>query len=268
MALANLYNGTTTERDENGITTTYTQTGTKSECETWASNQTIGATYAGLGKLATVTVSQLGGDIYTVAARYQNANGTSGSSGDEVVPPDYTFGEYSATMNCSMLSTPLEQHPNYRTCWNYFLAARDDASTNPQWWPNITTPVITGTNAELYRFLTSPSELPVGKDDNGHFWAIVKNPTKPGVQSYDRALYTQTESARFRTRAEAVASISQYANKIGTPINNPGSPFVSGKWKCDNASVEWSGEYWRGTLIWTYSQDGWDSDLYDAVSSS
>lgn len=265
MALANLYNGTTTERDENGITTTYTQTGTKSECETWASSQTIGATYAGLGKLATITVSQLGGDIYTVAARYQNANGDSGSSGDEVVPPDYSFGEYSATMDCSMLSTPLEQHPSYRVCWNYFLAAADNVYPSPPWWGTATDP--TGLDPTQYRWLSSVGELPLGRDENGHTWKIIKNPTMPGVQSYDRALYTQTESARFRTRAEAVASISQYANKTGTPINDPGSPFVAGKWKCDRATVEWTNEYWRATLTWTYSPDGWNSTLYDAVGS-
>jgi hypothetical protein len=267
VALVELYNGRTVDRDTNGISTTITYSGTKAECDTWAAAQTVGATYPGLGKLSNTSVSQLEGAIYSVSARYQNANGDSGASGSEVVPPDYSFGEYSASMNCSMLSTPLEQHPNYRTCWNYFLAARDDASTNPQWWPNITTPVITGANAELYRFLSSPSELPIGKDDSGHSWAIVKNPVLPGVQSYDRALYTQTESARFRKRTDAVSSIAQYANKIGTPINDPGSPFVSGKWKCDNASVTWNNEYWLATLTWTYSPDGWSSLLYDAVSS-
>ena len=265
MALVELYNGRSVDRDTNGISTTITYSGTKAECDTWAAAQTIGATYAGLGKLSTTSVSQLEGAIYSVSARYQNANGDSGASGSEVVPPDYSFGEYSASMNCSMLSTPLEQHPNYKVCWNYFLAAADNAYPAPPWWGTATDP--SGLDPTQYRWLSSVGELPVGEDENGHTWKIVQKPLLRGVQSYDRALYTQTESARFRKRSDAVSSIAQYANKIGTPINNPGSPFVSGKWKCDNATVTWNNEYWLATLTWTYSPDGWSSLLYDAVSS-
>ena len=267
MSLSNLYNGTSRERDENGISTTYTQTGTKTECETWEAAQVIGATYAGYGKLVSTNVYQLGGDIYAVAAKYQNANGTSGSTGNEVVPPDYTFGEFSATMDCSMLSAPLEQHPAYRMCWNYYLAARDDAYPAPPWATTATTPEL-GANSTQYKWLSAVSELPVGKDEDGHTWSIVQNVTMGGYQSYDRALYTQTESARYRTREEAVAATASYANTIGTPINDPGSAFSAGNWKCDHTNVEWTGEYWRGTLTWTYSPDGWNRTLYPNDSPS
>ena len=266
MSLVQVYNGKTTDYDVNGINTVITYTGTKAECETWAAGQTIGATYAGLGKLASVTVSQDSGAIYHVSAKYQNANGTSGTSGSEVEPPDYTYGEFSAQLDCTMLSTPLEQHPSYRTEWNYYLCARDDApagTTVPSWAHNVTTPMIQGANADYYRWVSYASELP---QEDLHKWVIIQTPTMNGYQSYDRALYTQTESARFRTRELAVSAVSGYANKRGTPINNPGSPFVDGNWKCDRATVEWSGEFWRATLTWTYSPDGWNSTLYGSVS--
>ena len=270
MALNNLYQGRTRERDQNGITVTVTYTGTKSECEAWEAQQTIGATYAGLGKLASTSVQQREGSIYVVVARYQNANGTSGAVGSEVVPPDYTFGEFSATLDCSMLSTPLEQHPSYHKNWNNYLIGRMAVGGTPPgvppWWSySVAQTVIPASVQDIYRWCENESEKPL---EQGYTWITVALPTKPGVTSYDRALYTLTESARFRTWAEAVAAVDAYADKRGTPINNPGAPFVDGKWKCDRANVRWSGEYWLGTLTWTYSPDGWDSDLYSAVPAS
>ena len=277
MALTELYNSRTTERNINGIDTTVTYYGTKAECDAWAAAQVIGATYAGLGKLATVTVSQGGGSIFHVTAKYQNANGSSGSTGSEVVAPDYTFGEFSATMDCQMMSTPLEIHKNklgqydYKSNWNHYLLAKKaiggSTPQTPGWWSTLGANASTGLispipTADQSTFQWSDSGFPPQED--GYEWLVLENPTMPGYQSYDRALYTQTESARFRTRAEAVAAIASYANTVGTPINNPGSPFVSGRWKCDRAQVEWTNEYWRATLTWTYSPDGWNATLYPA----
>lgn len=275
MPLQELYSGREVERDVNGINTTVTYYGSKAECDAWAAAQVIGASYAGLGKLATVTVSQGGGSIYHVTARYQNANGTSGSSGSEVVAPDYSFGEFSASMDCQMLSTPLEIHKNasgqfdYKSCWNHFLLAKypvgGTAPQTPDWWSTLGANASTGlispipvADQDVYQW-SEGGTLP---QETGYKWIVLENPVMAGIQSYDRALYTQTESARFRTRAEAVAAIASYANTVGTPINNPGSPFVDGRWKCDRAQVEWTGDYWRATLTWTYSEDGWNSTLY------
>lgn len=279
MALTELYEGRTTERDVNGISTTVTYYGSEADCEAWAAAQTIGATYAGLGKLATITISQGGGSIYHVAAKYQNANGTSGSTGSEVVAPDYSYGVYSASLDCSMMSTPLEIHKNssgqydYKCCWNQYLIGKypknGTAPTTPLWWDtlgaNASTGVISPIPAaaqQTYQWATYGT-LP---QEDGYEFIVLETPTMAGYQSYDRCLFTQTESARFRTYALAVASVANYANKVGTPINNPGSPFVNGRWKCDRATVSWTGEYWLATLTWTYSPDGWNSTLYQTVS--
>ena len=105
-----IYNGRTTERDIDGITTTVTYSGTKADCEGYASTLAIGASYSGLGVLKSYTITQYGGAIYNIAVKYQNANGQSGTT--PVTPPDYAFGQKSGSLDGTMLSTPLEIHKN------------------------------------------------------------------------------------------------------------------------------------------------------------
>lgn len=260
MALTKIYAGTTTEKNTQGINTSITYAGTKAECETWMNGHAVNSTDE-YGKLVSATISQSAGSIYLLTAKYLNANGASGTS-SPVTPPDYAFGEKSASMDGTMMSTPLEQHPDYKMCWNHYLSARDDASSSPQWWANVTTPIL-GANAEYYKWLSSPGELPVGFDQDGHYWSIIKNPTMPGVTSYDVCCYTQTESARYRTYALACAAVAAKLNKIGAPTISPG--FSGGSWKCDRATVSWTGDYWLATLTYTYSAAGWNSTLYQSV---
>lgn len=273
--ITEIYCGREQERTADGVTTTVTYSGTEADCKGWADEQVIGATYAGLGVLRSVGTSQAGGSIWHATARYQNAGGTSGSSGSEVVPPDYAFGEYSAKMRCQMLSTPLEIHKDasgqydYKWNWNNYLVGKKAAGAAdpavPAWWSTLGANASTGelslipsADQETYQWL----ENGIVPQEDGYEFVVLKPPTMPGITSYDRALYTQTESARFRTYAEAVASIASKANARGTPEYNPGSPFVNDRWKCDDATVDWSGEYWLATVTWTYSEDGWNATLY------
>lgn len=275
-----IYNGRTWERDTNGINTSITYSGTKTDCEGWANSQTIGATYSGLGRLASVEVSQFAGSIYHVTAKYQNAGGTSGSSPASVTPPDYAFGAYSASMDGQMMSTPLEIHKNasgqydYKWNWNNYLIGKKAVGASdpavPAWWSTL------GANATTGELALIPSadqavyqwiENGVVPQEEGYEWVVLKPPTMAGYQSYDRALFTQTESVRFRTYLAACEAVSAKLNKTGTPTyNNYGSYFQAGKWKCDRAQISWTGEYWLATLTWTYSPDGWNSTLYQAIS--
>ena len=279
-----IYCGREQERDASGITTTVVYSGTEYDCKGWAADQVINATYTGLGVLRSVGTRQADGHIWNVTARYQNANGSSAGESGAVVPPDYAFGEYSAKMRCQMLSTPLEIHKNasgqydYLSNWNNYLLARVPkpptgdpiAPSVPAWWStlgaNATTGVISpipAADQEDFQWSDS-GQVPI---EDGSVWMVLKNPTMPGITSYDRALYTQTESARFRTYAEAVASIASKANARGTPEYVPGSPFVNGNWKCDDATADWTGEYWLATVTWTYSEDGWNATLYPKTVS-
>lgn len=252
--------GISKEKTTQGLALSISYVGTKAECERWQSEHAINSTDAN-GKLTSVSVDQYGGAIYRVTAKYINVNGDSGI-GYATTPPDYSYGTYSAQLDGSMLSTPLEQHPDYRVCWNYYLAARDDTNWSiPQWWGNVTTPILASANAEKYKWISSPGELPPN-DSLGHYWAILKNPLFPGITSYDVAAYTQTESARFRSYAAAAASVAAKLNVVYThPPTDPG--FSGGSWKCDRATISWTGDYWLATLTYTYSALGWNTTLYN-----
>lgn len=279
MAVTALYNGRTRERNADGITTKQTYFGSYADCLTFGGNYTIGQTYPTLGVYRGYVVSQLGGSFWQVELTFQNANGSSGSPATSVTAPDYTFGVYSASLDCSMMSTPLEIHKNasgdydYKCCWNQYLIGKYPKNGTvpqvPQWWDSLGADATTGVispipsaDQQTYQW-ADYGTLP---QEDGYEFIVLKTPTMAGYQSYDRALFTETESARFRSYALAVASVSNYANKVGTPINNPGSPFVAGRWKCDRATVSWTGEYWLATLTWTYSPDGWNTTLYQTVS--
>ena len=184
-----------------------------------------------------------------------------------------------------MLSTPLEIHKNasgqydYLSNWNNYLLARVPkppagtdpvAPSTPGWWStlgaNATTGVISpipAADSENFQWSDS-GQIP---QEDGYVWMVLKNPTMPGIQSYDRALYTLTESARFQTFEAGVASMATKANALGTPQYNPGSPFVNGRWKCDDASCDWTGQYWLVTVTWTYSEDGWNPTLYPKTAN-
>lgn len=281
MAVTAIYQGKTDSRDVDGITSTRAYVGTRAECEAFVANYVIGTTWP-LGVFRGYTITQYGGKMWQVELRFQNANGTSGTS-YPVEAPDYTFGEYSATIDCSMMSTPLEIHKNaagqfdYLCNWNQYLLGKSvkvsGGTTNPPalpaWWATLGANASTGAispipdaDQQTYQW-ADYGTLP---QEDGYVWFVLKTPTMAGYQSYDRCLYTLTESARYRTYANAVAAIAGKANKTGTPTNNPGSPFVNGNWKCDRAQVEWTGEFWRATLTWTYAPDGWNPTLYQAIS--
>ena len=280
MAVTEVYNGRVEERDENGVTTSIAYTGTKTDCETYGRGRTIGATYAGLGVFAGYTVEQEGGSIWRVTMKYKNANGNS-ASGSAVTAPNYTFGEFSASMDGTMMSTPLEIHKNasgnydYKWNWNHYLIGRKAKNGGttpaiPAWWSTL------GANASTGELGLIPSadqatyqwiENGIVPQEPDYEWEVLKPPTMPGYQSYDRALYTQTESVRFRSYLLACNEVSAKLNKIGTPTyNNYGTGFQAGKWKCDRATIQWTGEYWLATLTWTYSPDGWNSTLYQTIS--
>ena len=261
MALTKIYQGESTEKTTQGIATTISWVGTKAECDAWLSSHAVNATTDANGKLVSATVDQYGGGIYRLTAKYLNANGASGI-GYSTTPPDTSYGTYSATLDGSMLSTPLEQHPSYLKNWNNFLIARyqvgDSPPSVPAWWSTAgATDVIPSADQDTYRW-SDNGYLPTEQD---YVWTVLKNPTMPGVTSYDVALYTQTESARFRSYSAACASVASMLNHVyASPSVNPG--FSGGNWKCDRATIAWTGDYWLATLTYTYSPLGWNSTLY------
>ena len=261
MALQQLHNGISYEKTTNGITKSISYVGTKADCDTWFAAHSVNESTSD-GKLVSVNIDQLAGGSYRLTAKYLNANGDSGTL-TPTTPPDYSYGTYSAQLNGSMLSTPLEQHPDYLRNWNNFLIARyavgDSVPSTPAWWSTADADdVIPSADQLTYRW-SEDGNLPI---EDGYNWVVLQNPQMPGIQSYDVAAYTQTESARFRSYALAAAAVAAKLNTVLThPTIEPG--FSGGSWKCDGASVSWTGDYWLATLTYTYSKDGWNTTLYN-----
>lgn len=255
----------TSERSENGYVRKQALQGTLAECQAYQAAHAPGEYLADFGRLASSTISQIGGPIWQIELRYTVESGSGTAAG--ATPPDTSFGVFSATLDASMISNPLEAHPNYRTNWNYFLAARDwvPGTALPSFWSTATSPVLTGTSAQNYRWMKDASELPIGPDAEGHIWTLIMKRTKAADQ-YDVAMYTQTETAKFATFPLACAAIAAKINKIAS---SPGvaNGLTGGNWKCDRATVRYS-RAWLASLTWTMSYDtsGWDTDFYDAIT--
>lgn len=179
---------------------------------------------------------------------------------DSVTAPDTTFGKKSATLECGMLSMPLEAHPEYRVRWNHYLAGLGTTAV-PSWWSNAVSQIISGDDAQKYRWVSTPAELPYS-DVDGKKWQIVAKPSKEGVTSYEVATYVIKEIVRCKSATAAGKICANKANKITTPENNFG--IKDGNWKCDGVSVRWSGKYWLAELTYTRSGNskGWDTELY------
>ena len=238
---------------EDGIVTTVCWTGGQEEIESFCQEAKPGD-MSDNGNLTSCRVYQESPKIWVCERKYLQD-----TSGESLERPHTVYGKKSAQLHGSMLSMPLESHKNYRTNWNHYLAAAKGIDSVPDWWETAKDSVLTHADSQKYAWIKSLGEVPV--DKNGR-WHTIKDPQKPGLNSYDVAVYSITETAKFRTARKAGGMISNVLNKIGTPAETFGHR--PGNWKCDNATVSYSGRAWFATLTWTLSGDenGWDPDLY------
>lgn len=255
MALTLKYQGRQRERSDNGFSTTMVWTGTQEECEAFAGEVTPGDPGEN-GTLESVRIYQEGGNIWAVERRYkqdQNGNFTN--------KPNVVYGRKSAQLHGGMLSVPLESNKNYKTQWNYYLAAAPSVSAVPDWWETATDAVLTNQQAQQYAWIRTPSETPV--DSSGR-WHIIKKPKYPGLNSYDIATYTITETAKFSSAKKAGQMIANKLNQIGKPEEDFGLTPTGYNWKCDDATVSYNGGDWFANLTWTRSGDnkGWIPEIY------
>ena len=210
--------------------------------------------------MESVRIYQDAGNIWNVERRY-----TTDQDGNFTTKPNVVYGKKSAQLRGAMLSIPIEQHKNYRTNWNYFLASAPDVTYSPEWWLDATDPILTAEAAQKFAWIKSPSEAPVDKRGK---WNVTHKPTYPGVNSYDVAVYTVTETAKFSSAKKAGQMIASNLNRIGRPEEDFGLTKGGFNWKCDDATVSYNGRNWFATLTWTRSGDnrGWIQEIYGDLS--
>ena len=266
MAIAQLHQGITQEKTQNGTVTNITYYGAKSDIDTqFGLINVTPTTTSGYGRLESVSKQQIAANLWSLTYKYNTAGYTSGSATPST-PPSTEVGVKSYSLDCSMISSPLEQHPSYLKKWNYglarkYLIANKPATlpSTPAWYDTATaTSVIPIADQGDYQWFQSTSELPL---ESGYVWVELAQPTMAGYTSYDEVGYTLTMAVRQKTYAAAETFAANKANKIFTNAQ-VGSSFTSGNWKCDRATVNWDGEFWIVNLTFTYSARNWNTTLY------
>ncbi len=245
------------ERNDNNVLSTVTMSGIKTDIEALYNSLSPGI-FTENGKVAAVRMFQESPQIWACEIRY--GGDSDGNDNDE---PNTVYGKKSAQLTGSLLSLDIECHPNYLTNWNHYLAAAPGVSTVPGWWSTKKDGVMPESEAEKYAWIKSMGEIP--SDTEGR-WRILKDPVKPGTNSYDVAVYSITETIKCRSCNAAGALVANQLNKVGKPTYTMG--ITGGDWKCDNANVFWGGKAWFATLTWTRSGNnkGWDKDVYGVTA--
>ena len=259
MAVTLKYQSRQRERNESGFSTTLVWTGPQDEVEAFAAEETPG-TPAEDGTLESVRIYQDGGKIWAVERRYSRDQ-----DGDFRNKPNVVYGKKSAHLHGGMLSLPIEQNPNYKAQWDHYLFAAPGVVAVPAWWETATDTLLTDAQAQQYAWGRSPAETPVTGNSR---WHSIEKPKYPGLNSYDVATYTVTETAKFKSAKAAGTMIAGKLNQLGKPEEDFGLTPSGYNWKCDDATVSYNGGDWYAALTWTRSGDnkGWASEIYGGQS--
>lgn len=259
------YRGKTFERNESGSSRSEVHTGSFEEMKQLLDSLLIGSSEDRGEHISRAVMSQKDGDIWQCEIAWFDPDNGLGSYSNA---PSTAYGEKSAQLACGLVSVPLESLENYRKCWNHYLLAANGESVVPSWWDKAGyDTVLSADQGKKYRWVKYALECPDSRDEQGRVWTILKYPTKPGVTHVALATYQVTESVRCKTAAGCGKYVCSRLNRIGAP--SACFSITGGSWKCDNASVSYTGKYWLATLTYTRScnASGWDPDLYSRVSS-
>lgn len=301
MSLTLQYQGRTSDYSKQSRTKTYTYVGTQEQVDAYiqANSPNLNSFQTqpegSLMKLGSLRKSQLQGPLWNVQVEYtwEKAADEAGTVYDN--PEDTAYGELSYTLNSVMFQVPLSAHKDYLMNWDHYLIKKfvgplDENSSKdvPAFWETDTDGTSASYYPDSYKWINDISEIPEPIWPNGSIassapptdegdsssteglqadtihWLVIAAPTKPGVTCWDQCCYTITESSKHTSRDAAGTRVSNKLNKVGRPGSTFGIDVVD--WKCDDATVQWSGEYWLATLTWTSSIGGWDEDLYEKVS--
>lgn len=279
MALVLEHCGKTINRQQKKQTIKETYVGLESQVNSKISTLTFGVYQQGSGFLESWEKEQRGGKLYAVNITYGLSYTMNGSpdTGDDLTQIERS------TLDCTILSLPLEANPNYCTKWQYYLIGLGGyALVQPQWWETAKDTFINPTTEDFqhYKWIKNLSEMPTEPSSSGQYWQVVKNvavvdapeckPTKMGVESWDYNTYTINEVREFGNRGAAGSAASKKLNKIvSQPDHGDFGVTPSGcDWKVDSSTVQFDGNKWVVSTTYTMSgPGGWDKDLYEVYES-
>lgn len=277
MALILQHCSKTVQRDRDTQTTSQTYVGTQAEVDAKIATLQFGVWKQGYGTLESYEKQQKGGILYQVQIKYEISYDSQGNedTGDELSQVQRS------TLDCSILSLPIEKAPGYKTNWSYYLIGLgESAKTRPSFWATATDTFLepSGEDIKKYRWVKNLSEVPIQPVQEGttkKYWQVVKangqgscSPQKLGTETWDYSTYTITQVKEFNSRNKAGQAASKNLNKImSKPANGDFSVTPSGcNWKVDSATVQYDGDKWIVTTTYTMSgPGGWERDLYTYV---
>lgn len=229
--------------------------GSETEIDEYIATLVIGSFVQDKGYLHEWQKKQDSPAVWQVEVTYRITYSVDADSNDEVEDGSTTPKTYSLSVR--NIQIPLEEHKQYKACWNHYLIGLGNVPV-PTWWATATNTLLDVDARKVYQWVSSIAEIPLEPNSRNLYWWILKEPTKPGVQVFDRACFVVTEKSKYRTSSSAGQAISKNINEISTPPHTFG---IDGQWKLDEASVEHDGKRWVATRTWTRA-DEWDSDLY------
>jgi hypothetical protein len=163
-------------------------------------------------------------------------------------------GQAEYSLDDGGLEKPIETHPSYKTCWNYYLAKiTTEAADSFTDWDLQTGLLIASNYVESFRWVKGQSDCPEG-------WVICQDAKKPGVESYLMPAPVVQESIPYSTESRAGAAAATMAKRLA-PKKRFGLPDGADHWLVVSASVRKDGRYWVATKSYQYA-DSVDADIY------
>ena len=245
-------------RASNAGGTSYHETyyGTREEVEERSAGLTVGGRdNSGEFELVSWRTRQIGGPVYEIELVWEKMN-TAGNL-------RFLIGRHGPkehSLDVTVMSVPLERHPDYRTNWNYCLAAKETDET-PAWWSTATDPVLNEQQRANYRWVKTPNAVSA----LGQTWHLLKMPTM-NSETWLMPSYTITEYSRHCGLRDASWAAAARAGKICEPaLGDFGVSVVN--WLNLGGQIYPDGRRYVAKVIYKASPDpaGWSTTLYESA---
>lgn len=240
-----------------GITYTEVRDGSRDNLYSYAASLQVNKTVLDGRKLVSKDLQHREGAFWRLTLQYLEADGTTQPDGTE-------YGKKTAKLSMRNISLPLETLVNYRANWNHYLISTTNVV--PSWWESAEDTILTVARSKEYKWVKSGESLPAPTYSGGKAveWRILEEPTKPGVESVDFAVYVITLTSKHSSASKAGSSVANKANVIVSSPPGGNMGVSGGDWKCCGAEVSFDGKFW--VAVETYERSatdaGWDRDLY------
>ncbi len=245
-------------RSTNSGGTTYREIyyGTRDEVEERSAELTIGdQDQTGEYELVSWRTRQIGGPVYEIELAWENL-----STGSNLRFLIGGHGPKEHTLDVTVIAVPLERHPDYRTNWNYCLAAKGTDET-PAWWATATDPILTTAQHASYRWVKSPQSV----SSLGESWHLLKMPVM-NCETWLMPSYTITEFSRHCTMRDASWAAAACAGKICEPALGDFGVGAT-NWLNLGGQIHPDGRRYIAKVVYKASPApaGWNSTLYETT---